>query len=537
METKIESLIYLGTKVPEKLNFEKLESTDRFLVDAIKGAGFSFQNCISEFIDNSLDAGSEKIKITTEPVNRKKDYFNLTIEDNGKGILHTEIKDIVKKIGYGNLSKYKQNSISNYGLGMKFALINLCESGICEITSVKDNTESTVFLDRNNEIPLVSEVSISETNKENGTKIYIPNVNVTSNQLTSLLKYLGVTYFPQVNNGNKLEIKMLFVKDDEVIEKDVEFTDPLYRNINSGISYKSGISVNNESFDVKYNGVDYRIWIKARHFDQSFNESDLSSWDKQQGAGSFSGNKSGVYFRLNGRYITLGNGEFYGGSNLKAGANRHRIEVDIDRGLIPLMGIGFNKSKIFLDKENTHLGDFLKELARLVGWCVQKYSEYNPQNKEVTSEEQQELDEINKDINARRRKMPALQEDSKSTKDRKKFPDGYDKSKEPKGKEDPKEKRSGNLEIRYDLPGKDRALWFGQENGKFLIRFSMEHEFYNYYTKQNTEAKKLINKLVVSFCESLSESRKYSTLSDEFDTLQDNLLMLFSYRLGAYNKD
>jgi hypothetical protein len=513
----------------ETKKFEPLETTDRFLKDAVKGSGFTFNNSISEFIDNSLDAGSKRITITAIPI--KKDLYNLIIEDDGCGIDSLIIKDVIKKIGYGNLSNYKSNSISNYGLGMKFAMINLCQFGECKITSIKNTIKSTVYLD-NNDIPLVSDVFVSNTNDINGTKIEIPNVKTTSNQITSLIKYLGVTYFPHVDNGNNLEI--IIINDNK--EKFVEFTDPLYRNVNNSITYKEGISVNNTHIDLNYKDSSYRVFLRARHFDHSFNENNLSSWDIQQGTAGFSGTKSGVYFRLNGRYITLGNGDYYVRTSNQAGSNRNRIEVDIDRDLISLMGIGFNKSKISIDKEDPAIKDFVDNLHDLITWCVQKYSEHNKSNSKQSSEEEKELEDINKDINARRRKMSPIVDNNKvDTKGTKNRPSNIG----PYNKNEDTTKKVGNLEIRMDLPGKDRVFWFGNENGRFIIRFSTEHEFYNYYKRLNYDSKNLINKLIASLCESIHQSKftQQSVDHDQFDSIQDVLMMIFSQRLGAYNKD
>ena len=321
-------------------NWDKIKTEDRFFKDFFKGAGFKFESSMAEFIDNSISAGATQIKIKTVPTG---DYYSLIIEDNGHGISHQNIRNVFN-LGTGTLSDYKSNSISYYGVGMKFAIVNLSNTGITKLISVHNGHKSTIFMDVT-DIPCISEPIVEEFDGSNGTKIIIPNVILNSNKINTLLKFLGVSYFPHIDNGNKLTISI--EHDKEV--RNVVFTDPFYRNLNSGTSLVKGIIGNDD--EVYINGL--KIKIRARYFDESFNSDDYSFWDRQQGSSTFSGNKSGIYFRLNGRYITLGENKFYIGGATRSGSNRIRIEVDIDRDLIQLIGVNFNKSKIDLNDDDS----------------------------------------------------------------------------------------------------------------------------------------------------------------------------------------
>ena len=45
----------------------KLKTTPRYLKDAVKGAGFTFNQSVAEFVDNSLDAKAKKNSFKSLP--------------------------------------------------------------------------------------------------------------------------------------------------------------------------------------------------------------------------------------------------------------------------------------------------------------------------------------------------------------------------------------------------------------------------------------------------------------------------------------
>ena len=553
MNNEKESLKLAEKKLKSSLDFQieqvrssspdedwiKIPVNDRFLVDALNAAGFEFQTSINEFIDNSIDANSTKIIIRIKKeksklkLKSKDDFYNIEIVDNGVGMSNEKMHSIIS-LGSGELSDYKTNSISHFGVGLKYALKNLTD-GITKITSVQNNIKSILYIDTN-DVPKFKFLKSIYCNDNNGTTISIPNVKLSSNHISGLSKNLGVTYFPHIHNGNELEI-LLELPDKNV---DVIFTDPIYRNINPNKTFSGGINPNDDCVFID----DYKISIRGRFFSQSFNADDYTSWDKQQGTSSFSGKKSGVYFRLGGRYITLGNNYFLSRST-PSGANKIRIEIEIDKALIKTMGIGFNKSKISIDYDKDELKEFLAKYEEVFTWCVQRYIDSIKDNPIIqTEDEKKERNEIDRDINAMRRKFP-LDPDifsdipenktpiipsssDKQKKERKKSPEGYDKNKNEKDNE---------IEIKFASGGStDRIYRYEKCHGVLTIIYNTDHKWYNYYSKQSKETKKVFDSMNLSYIDSILITR-YNHRTDEFDSIINDLLLFHSNRLMKYMND
>lgn len=501
-------------------NYQPLETTDRFLKDAIKGAGFTFNGCIAEFIDNSIDACAKKI--TIKAIEQNKDLYDLIITDDGKGIPPEKIYDAVKKLGFGNLEDYSSNAISNYGLGMKFAIVNLCSKGEAIISSTHNKRFSSVYLKVDN-VPSVRMGEIEKVKRgKNTTQIHIPNVKISSNQITSLLKFLGCTYFPHVDNGNKLKI----ILQHRGKETTVNFSDPLYRNKSKG--------VNDNNDEVEING--YKIYIRGRYFNTAkWNADDYSAWDIKQGGAGFAMARSGVYFRLGGRYITLGNAEFYSPGAAKSDQqvrNRLRIEVEIDRELISNLGISFNKSLLNTDLDNPLLRSFFESLDSIVSWGQKNLWNISRGKKyDQSDEEKEKNEEVEDDINARRRIYPLDVEElgieNKENENKKNDPEGT--------KNRPKGLKYNNylLNFRFTSNGNNSQVFdYWRERKKLIIEFNTDHNFYGYYNSLDTSSKKVAAMMILSIIDSI-EISKFDISTGNPDWEQD-ILVYLSTRLNKY---
>jgi len=519
---------------PKEQEWETFEIKDRFYKDFFKGAGFRFENCISELVDNSIGANAKKIQIETSPIDENKNLFNITIKDNGSGIPSNDIKNKLS-LGSGILSEYKSNSISYYGVGMKFAIINLSDSGRTKITSINNREKSVIEIDTTN-IPKISTPIVTDTNENNGTIIEIPNVEITSNKITGLLKFLGVTYFPHVDNGNELEIELIHNNESRI----VTFTDPLYRHINKSAVFSNSIMCNDDEFFIN----DSKITIKARYFDLSFNSDDYTSWDKQQGSSGFSGQKSGVYFRLNGRYITLGDNKFYGTeAPYRSGGNRIRIEVDFDRDLVQHI-CSFNKSMIRLSDKD-FMKTFKEKLAELANWGVKMYNQQNGAKRiDISTEAQIERKEIDRDIDSKRKKMNNDDIINAPELPKGLIDDGDEtvlRDNEPKGKK----KRppigtynKASFAVEYMALNTHRAFDYFNRNGALIIIYNTNHGFYNNYIRMPQESKKLIDTYTTALCDSFNAGKGLVRVDgDLYDSIIDEILMVFSSRLKNYNND
>lgn len=500
--------------------FFALETTDRFLKEAIRGAGFKFNDCIPEFIDNSLDAGAKNIKITA--IKNKKNLYDIKIDDDGKGIPHQDIYYILKQIGYGNLNRYKPSSISKFGLGMKYALVNLNPGGDVEICSIHNGYKSTVFFNCD-DMPKITQPFVEKTELHSSTSIYIPNVDVSSNQISSMIKTIGCIYFPHIHNGNELNITV-FHNEKEI---NIEFTDPLYRNVDTDIQKSDP--------DCEING--YNVPIKGRYFEISFPDDKISSWDKQQGGTSFSASRSGIYFRLGGRYITLGNGNFYKPSDQQA-RNRIRIEVELDRDLMDLFGVEFNKSRISLDRNEEKLKNFISKIDEIVTWGVKNYQNNRSKENSLDVDATEERERLNKEINQIRRKNPYdiqdLPERPESTKD------SINKSDDSKDKKSKNRPSIGSynkemVDIKVISKGTfNRLFEYYRESNKLIIEYNSDHNLYKYYKILNKESKKLVDLMIMAISDSLDDTRRQYIYDENIDNINDDIINTLSQRLHKY---
>ena len=509
---------------------EDLETTPRFLKDAIRGAGYKFDGCMAEFCDNSMDAGAKNIFIT--PIEKENGTFNIIITDDGIGIPPTKIYDTVKKIGYGYLEDYSSMAISNFGLGMKFAIINLCKRGMAIIESVYGKKKSTVYLSvdgiSGDGIPCVFEPIVEDTSEKQGTKIFIPNVRTSNNQISSLIKFLGCTYYPHIENGNKLNISV-FHKEEY---KEVKFFDPLYRNI------KQGTQSNNA--DCEING--FKIFIRGMTYDFSFPVDKISPWDIKQGSSGFANSRSGIYFRLGGRYITLGEGLFHSQKSAKSQQWRRahiRIEVEFDRELIPILGIGFNKSLVNFDETDPELKPFMDELNPIVKWA-NKIVMAIRKDDDLSPEETKQKDEVEANVNSRVRKHPLDRESLPETK----FPKPDKKELEEKESEEDKEKikkirpegltynKQGVILYFKSLGEFVPAFNFDRVNKKLIITFNTDHNYYKYYATLPTIGQEVCVMLIISIIDAIAMTK----LEMDSDNWDNDLLQYLSTRLNKYLK-
>jgi hypothetical protein len=512
-----------------------LQTTPRFLKDAVKGAGFSFYQSISEFIDNSITQGRAKRIVLSTKLN-KDGYYNLTIEDDGVGIPKDKIFNLLENVGSGSINDYNSDSISYYGVGMKYAMINLCDYGEIMIESVNDGYKSSLtMVISEDEAPYLKEPKFERSKSKSYTKISIPNLitnqsKISSNQITGLLKFIGAIYFPHIDNDNKLEVVLKHNNKEQI----VEFTDPLYRNL----SEEEGVLKNDDTCTISTPGGDKVIYIRGRYFNKNFSESNYSQYDNKQGSVGFAATRSGVYFRLNGRYITLGDGEFFKSSDQQK-RNHLRIEVDLDRDLIPIMGVGFNKSKINLSRDNTLLKEFISKFDYIVTWGEGLYGK---QRREAISDSEQDPDsvkereELNKDLSALRKRtdVDGLGEYFPTiTKKEKK------EAKEPKGtkiRPSGLEYQKNGVEFRYESTGAlGVALEYGKEMGKVIVTMNMDHPFFKSYSLKDKDTKKVIDIMIMSFIEGLvSTSIDHNSI--EAKQMIEDLLINYSNRLRKWFK-
>ena len=93
-----------------KQELEKFEIGDKYFIDNSQHKGFELTHSISEFVDNSIDAGAKNVYITKEL--QKNGLYTLTIQDDGNGIPKEKIIECFKTYGYDRKYSKKCNHIS-----------------------------------------------------------------------------------------------------------------------------------------------------------------------------------------------------------------------------------------------------------------------------------------------------------------------------------------------------------------------------------------------------------------------------------------
>lgn len=514
----------MDSEVKTTLKRHNLGTTPRYLKDAVRGAGFTFNQSIAEFTDNSLDAKATEIVLKAEL--QSNGYYSLIIWDNGRGIPHTKILDVVKDVGHGTQDDYQSTSISNYGLGMKYALINICKQGDILIESVCNGFKSNLLMNVDEVVPYVTEPVVISTDESSYTKIFIPNLEISNSkiskgQINSLIKFIGATYFPHIDRGNSLSIKVII--DDELTN--VIFTDPFYRNLTPS----QGVQSNDD--DCEIDG--YKINIRGRYFNQNFSNESYNEHDKKQGATGFAATRSGIYFRLNGRYITLGEGEFLKSSEQQI-RNRIRIEVDLDRALISTLGVGFNKSKITIVRDNDKLKKFISIIDGIVNWGIKEaQKEKKPNTDSSAIEERNDLD---KDLGAIRRQIghesytELLPEIPKPE-----LPDVQ--KKEPEGQKNrPSDLtyQKSNFRMVYVNSGeRNVAFEYSRVSKQLVVELNVDHPFGKIYVTTDKSTKRTIDMLLLSFIEGMLNT-KMDHNEEDFKIWENDLIFQFSNRMSKY---
>jgi hypothetical protein len=352
----------------------------KFLLDSVKAMGMTIESSISELIDNSIDANATEVIIRKEKQEVSNEsapvMFTFTIQDNGKGMSYEKLTECIATFGYHE--NYELGAISHYGVGLKIALLYLCNGGEITLVTRHEGQLSEARISTSKNTPEGQEIVFStptSTTQPNGTTIIIPNV-VDNNNNSALLKFLGATYYPKWYNDNNFRI-VLWNQNDE--EHPVIFTDPMYRHL---------VDVSNKVTRMSYefNVGDSLIGMHGYILDEDrFVDSDYTSYDKRKETSNGKKlvlNRAGIYLRLGNRYITLGNG-YFPGYVPQHYYNGCRIEVEVPKDCFTAFGIQINKSKCEIDIQKPELRNFTSYYKNITGELQRKLKKNTSNKSEV----------------------------------------------------------------------------------------------------------------------------------------------------------
>lgn len=345
--------------------------TDKFILDNAASRGYEMTHAVSEFIDNSIDAGANNVYITK--MIQENGLYTLTISDDGCGIDHDKLFDCFSEWGFDRT--YGKNSISSFGVGCKEALCYLTKGGTVDIYSVKDDLISHlhISLNRKNGVGLSDVITkkAGEGNKQSGVAIKITNVDMTDRDHKKLIDWCSFIYYPARLANPNFNIHFHVALKSKTDEYKVEFVDVLYRDL---ASYED--SAVDMTFQKEFNVGKGKMRVKTYVFNQKeFIKNDLfSNFDRgQRSKGSFGIERAGVYWKVGNRYSNFAKGNFISMTNQHS-LNNVRIELELDGMDLIRLFCQQNKSQITLPKNPEKipgLENFYVELKMIVGALYQ----------------------------------------------------------------------------------------------------------------------------------------------------------------------
>lgn len=179
------------------------------------GSGMTDSQLISEFIDNSIDAGSKNIDILLE---RNK----ITIRDDGKGLSSEEEMEIALTTApWGEKKKIrKETDIGRYGVGAKTAAARLANVMIFNSTSKGNEFFHQGCIDLKKSLKegtwMADYSSLKKEDKnQHGTILELRALRRVPPRAKKLMEELSVTYAPELRT-RKYNIKIQEEKDGKI---------------------------------------------------------------------------------------------------------------------------------------------------------------------------------------------------------------------------------------------------------------------------------------------------------------------------------
>lgn len=152
----------------------------RRLINSLRDLGYDFVKAAADVIDNSIQAGADKIEINME-FNGDHSWFQ--VADNGKGMTENELNEAMR---FGTEREYSPNELGEFGLGLKTASISQCRK--LTVASRSNGHESRIE---------IRQLNLDHIEKSNRWQIISIPTNDYSHLLTdSLANHPGTVVHP-----------------------------------------------------------------------------------------------------------------------------------------------------------------------------------------------------------------------------------------------------------------------------------------------------------------------------------------------------
>jgi hypothetical protein len=455
-------------------------------------------HAVSEFIDNSIDAGATNVYITKE---RQEDgLYTLTITDDGSGIEHDKLFSCFSEWGFNR--NYGRKSISSFGVGSKEAMAYLTKGGVADIYSAKDGLISHLHLSFDPKKGVgVSEVRTKPTNLADGVSIIITNVEMTDRDHKQLMDWCSFIYYPAKMANPNFNIHFHISLKSKTEEKTIDFTDVMYRDVEA--YDETAVELN---FTKEFNVGKGKMKVKTYVFNQkSFIKNDLfSNFDRgQRNKGSFGIERAGVYWKIGSRYSNLGKGNFISMTNQHS-LNNVRIELELEGNDLVKLFCQQNKSQISLPKHPEKipgLVDFYTELRVIVSSIYQSVVSARKDLSENELSDKQRLNEFANsagdftglvgDLDINKGKLEQGSPEEREEVD----PTGIKRNRKPGYKQNRDAYRIDYAHISSWAPFMELPRIY---SNKYIYTINTAHPYYDVFVKLSEDAKNHITMMMVT---------------------------------------
>lgn len=479
----------------------------RFL-DALRNTGYHNYNAIPEFIDNSLDAGAEKIQIHIDNL----DYDGkIIIGDDGCGMTK---ETLIQALQLGSETEHDPTlDLGYYGTGINSASLSIGKQLKC-ITKHADGEIEVLIFDFDH----IKEKRFFDYPDPAPTKEDIKLLNKYLHPKTKTGTVLILSKLDQIKERNvekfvnTLSSELALVYKYFLDEKGIKLSindkllsgfDPMHRNEHWSRKLNAG---DDEISSFEFEGKHYKF--NAYHIENSGLNDSVSGKRAESIARQRSLKNSGLYiyrnYRLVGRALDLG------AVDKHPKTNGFRVELFVDGEDDHLFGSTFQKIITERDKKDCHQG-FIDKLQA----TIYKYrqSSYHEDYKQVTPDEalKKDMNEVFEEINrnklighkSERIKEPQHEPEPVLAEGEGQVVTFLTKGVKTNGAKE-KATTSRKAVKKYDwemeaLGEADQINYFKYEKGKIVIVWNTSHKFWKHFMQDaNRKVKSIINSYFIA---------------------------------------
>jgi hypothetical protein len=202
----------------DNYDFENLPNAAK-VISSLRLVGYDNLSAIADLVDNSLDAGAQKIQLQIKP---DLDGYTIFLADNGCG-MNRNILDEALKLG-SNTDRDEDADLGKFGMGLVTASLSMCRK-LTVITKIKDGDLLTsiqdidVIAEKNSFVKVLREASEEEerlfksflNKEESGTLLILSKCDQiqdksVDNLLKSLRKSLGQIFRMFLDTGKEIVV-------------------------------------------------------------------------------------------------------------------------------------------------------------------------------------------------------------------------------------------------------------------------------------------------------------------------------------------